>query len=164
MIQVPLNAVPIDFVKARLEVVAGSSRFRSSPQNVQILRYLINETLDNRSEALKQYAIGTKVLCRPSSFDPEVDPTVRVAMGRLRKSLEGFYAEEGRSHLSRFDVPTGTYVPCLSIFTDAEEYSAELALVHESLQRGRAKYWVVTLAILLLVTINFLTLQWHAFW
>jgi hypothetical protein len=51
---------------------------------VRLLRYLVEKTLCDQREQLKEYVLGTEVFGRPSSFDPRTDSIVRVEASRLR--------------------------------------------------------------------------------
>lgn len=51
------------------------------------------------------------VFDRHGSFDPRVDPTVRVEVGRLRSKLREYYETAGGRGPVRIRIPRGTYIP-----------------------------------------------------
>jgi adenylate cyclase len=51
------------------------------------------------------------VLGRADTFDGRFDASVRVRASRVRKSLEAYYADEGRADRLRIELPSGSYVP-----------------------------------------------------
>jgi TolB-like protein/tetratricopeptide (TPR) repeat protein len=51
------------------------------------------------------------VLGRADTFDGRFDASVRVRASRVRKSLEDYYADEGRADRLRIELPSGSYVP-----------------------------------------------------
>src|SRR5262249_47130692 len=71
--------------------------------------YIVTETLAGRS--VKGYDVALEVFGRPESFDPAVDPVVRVEAGRLREKLREYYAADGQDDRIRIDLPKGTYTP-----------------------------------------------------
>ncbi len=64
-----------------------------------------------RGERLKAYNVALAVFDRPETFDPLVDPLVRVEAGRLREKRREYYGAEGHGDPIRIDLPKGTYVP-----------------------------------------------------
>ena len=82
-----------------------------SPQLVEFLVYVVDQTLAGREDRLKAYSIGTDVFGRDENFDPQSDSIVRVQAGRLRRILELLY-ERGVSGASvRISLPVGRYIP-----------------------------------------------------
>ncbi len=86
-------------------VLAGSSRLR------ELLSFIVERSLDDRSDELKEYSLGVEVFRRPPSFDPRLDPIVRVQVSNLRNKLKAFYAESGLYDPVVIELPKGTYVP-----------------------------------------------------
>jgi TolB-like protein len=75
------------------------------------LRYLVEETLTNRSDRLKGYSIALAVFGRNENFDPQSDPVVRLEARRLRRDLDGYYAGAGSHDRLRISIPRGGYIP-----------------------------------------------------
>ncbi len=69
--------------------------FRRSPALSKLLRYLVEETVAGRSDALKSYTVAVDGLGRKMEFDSASDSSARVQMVRLRKTLENHYAHHG---------------------------------------------------------------------
>jgi hypothetical protein len=87
----------------------GSAPFAGSRRRRELLAFLVEETLAGRTDTLKAYKIGRQVLDRPSGFDPQSDPIVRVEVGRLRSTLDAFYRSHPGQRLE-IGVPKGGYV------------------------------------------------------
>jgi hypothetical protein len=74
-----------------------------------LLSYLGRKSLDNGVEPLKEYTIGVEALGKPADYDPRVDPTVRVDIGKLRAKLAEYYEKQGAASPIRVDIPRGHY-------------------------------------------------------
>jgi TolB-like protein len=55
------------------------------------------------------------VFDRPDTFDPNVDPIVRIEAARLREKLREYYEAEGRGDPIRIDLLKGTYTPQIQL-------------------------------------------------
>jgi TolB-like protein len=60
---------------------------------------------------LKGYNVALEVFDRPETFDPVINPMVRIEAARLREKLREYYGAEGRFDPIRIDLPKGTYTP-----------------------------------------------------
>ena len=100
-----------DQVRAELRRVLTSAHFETSERNRRFLEYVVEETLMDRGDRIMAYNIATAVFGRADSFDPTLDPVVRMEARRLRRSLERFYLVEGESGPARIALPKGSYVP-----------------------------------------------------
>ena len=69
--------------------MSGSARL------CRFLTFCVKVALEGESAQLNQYRIGLEVFDKPESFDPAVDPIVRVEAGRLRQKLQLYYSSEG---------------------------------------------------------------------
>jgi len=66
-----------DAVCAQLERVTGNPAFDTSRRSVEFLRFIVNQTLAGREQAISQTAIARRVFGRGDEFDPNTDPIVR---------------------------------------------------------------------------------------
>ena len=98
-------------VRAALEELLGWQGIARSPQLAELLRYVVEKTLNGEGSAIKAYSIAVDVFGRPADFDPQSDPIVRVQARRLRTLLEQFY--EGRTGKAdvQIHLPLGRYIP-----------------------------------------------------
>jgi TolB-like protein/Flp pilus assembly protein TadD len=102
---------PDEEVRDALNRIAGNQLFAGSERLTRFLRYVVQEQLAGRGQAIKEYNIGVEVYGRPPDYDPKIDATVRVEAGRLRAKLAKYYAAEGAAQIVRIELPRGTYVP-----------------------------------------------------
>jgi WD40 repeat protein len=100
--------------KAILEQLArilSSPGFRRTGRSSSLLRFIVEQTIDGKTDRLKEYTLGSEALSRGASFDPRTDTIVRAEMSRLRVRLAEYYEREGRSDSLVFILPKGSYVP-----------------------------------------------------
>lgn len=93
----------------QLENITNSDTFQNAPRMCDLLRYVVKEEIEGRSDRLKQFTIAVEVFGRDQSFDSQSDPIVRVQMGRLRRALETYYLTLGKDDAVIFDIPKGSY-------------------------------------------------------
>jgi hypothetical protein len=98
-------------VRAELERILESPHFAAADRARKFLRYLVEQTLDDKAQRLKEYTIAVEVFDRDESFDPVTNPSVRVEASRLRRRLELYYLTLGREDPVLIEVPRGSYVP-----------------------------------------------------
>ena len=63
------------------------------------------------NEPLKEYAVAVAVYDKPSSFDSQSDPIIRVEAGRLRSRLNEYYSSAGLEDEVLIKLPKGSYIP-----------------------------------------------------
>src|ERR1700692_3156932 len=85
--------------------------FARSERMGRFLRLAIERMLAGKADELKEYLIGVEVFDRKPSYDPRVDPIVRVEARRLRSKLESYYAGEGAADELIIEFRKGTYAP-----------------------------------------------------
>ncbi|HYI72002.1 MAG TPA: hypothetical protein VEX87_19740 [Skermanella sp.] len=120
-----------------LEDICATDDFRKSARCSGFLRYVVGETLAGRPERIKAYAIAVSALGRDETFDPQIDPVVRIEAGQLRRRLERYYLTGGAGSRIRIDLPKGSYVPS---FSRPAQQPAPIAANagHRPVPRGKA--------------------------
>lgn len=98
-------------VTRELELMASSKTFGQIDRLQRFLAYIVGEKLQGRESQLKEYPIGVEVFGRDASFDPRLDPIVRVQARRLRLRLAAYYAQEGQNDPVVIELPKGGYTP-----------------------------------------------------
>ncbi|OWV66418.1 hypothetical protein ATY76_18115 [Rhizobium sp. R339] len=114
-------------VRAQLDRILASAEFHVPERGRHFLEYIVEETLEGRSEQLKAYTIAQAVFGRDASFDAQNDPVVRIEAGRIRRALERYYLVCGSRDPIRITVPKGGYSPHFSSaegVSDADETAA----------------------------------------
>ncbi|WP_282035759.1 hypothetical protein [Saccharicrinis aurantiacus] len=142
-----------DKIHQALERICGSEFFEKSPQNIRIIKYLVEQALNN--EYVKEYSLGMAIF--GESYKPEESTSkVRVAMFKFRKKLEQYYTEEGKNDHLIFVVKKGQY---------------NLEIKHKNKQKThqlKTKQYYIPAAIIVLIGISsilfFAKQQTHSFW
>jgi len=95
----------------QLEKIVGSKHFRNSKRYPSFLRFIVEQTVAGRTDLLKERTLGTDVFGRPSDYDTNADPIVRVTAGEIRKRIAQYYQDPGHEDELRVYLPVGSYVP-----------------------------------------------------
>src|SRR3954471_4569615 len=122
---------PSAVLEALARVLASGS-FRASARRKRLLGYLVEETAAGRADRLKPYAIAVDALECDETFDPQVDPIVRLEVGRLRRDLEHYYLTDGRDDSLRITIPKGGSVPVFERWGLAPEAVPEVVASPEA--------------------------------
>jgi len=88
----------------------ASPPLRESHQLQAFLDFIVRETLHGRTDGLKEYLVGCRVVGRKPDYDPRHDGIVRVQATMLRKRIEKYYLENGHQDPVVIDIPRGAYV------------------------------------------------------
>lgn len=107
-------------IREQLNRVLSNPAFSGANRRSRLLRYLVEETLEDRGELLKESVIAAEVFDRSPDYDPQVDSVVRVEVGRLRARLAEYYEKTGPQDAVRIEIPKGGYKP-IFVFRDGAE-------------------------------------------
>jgi len=102
-------------VREQLDRILRSGSFRNAPALQRLLQYVTSKSAEGQLTHLKEYTIGIDVFGRGNSYDPKIDPVVRVEMHRIRQKLREYYKTEGANDPIFVEIPTGHYVPSIGI-------------------------------------------------
>lgn len=107
----PPTEATVTQIRECVEKIAASRLFSGSERMTRFLRFAVEYALEHPGDRLKEYTAGVEVFDREASFDPRVDPLVRVEARRLRSKLAAYYESDGREDPVRIEFPRGTYTP-----------------------------------------------------
>ncbi|MET0272046.1 MAG: helix-turn-helix domain-containing protein [Phenylobacterium sp.] len=113
----------------------------------RLFDYLVETTLSGARP--KEFEVAAAVFDRDSGFDGAQDASVRVAVHRLRKKLDEFYAGPGRDEPVRLTIPKGEY-----------RLAAEAVAQAPAPRASRRAVWIAAVAALLLAN----AFAWAAWW
>jgi len=101
-------------VQQQLERLLASTLFHSSKRYAQFLRFVVARTLEGHGHDLKERILGIEVFDRPSDYDTNIDPIVRVTAAEIRKRIDQYYQDPKHGQEIRFFLPSGSYAPQFS--------------------------------------------------
>lgn len=107
----PLSEADRQAVHDQLSRLLSSSLFCQSQRFSNLLRYLVERSLDARNEHLKERTIGMEVFGRDPSYDTTADPVVRTTAAQLRRRIARYYLESNHESEIIVELPPGTYLP-----------------------------------------------------
>jgi TolB-like protein/Tfp pilus assembly protein PilF len=94
-------------VREQLAKILESRLFVTAERRSRLLRFLVERSLESRGHGIKEHEVGIEVFSRPSSWDPRLDPIVRVQVGNLRSKLTEYYAGAGKDDPLLIEFPKG---------------------------------------------------------
>jgi hypothetical protein len=108
---VPATRNERECAREQLERILVSPVFRNSKRYASVLRYIVEHTLDGRTDQLKERTIGIEVFGRTPDYDTASDHVVRSAAADIRKRLAQYYQEENTAGELRIELQPGSYIP-----------------------------------------------------
>lgn len=139
-------------VQEQLERVLANPLFTGSKRYPGMLRYVVEQALDNPGGELKERTIGIEVFGREPSYDTNHDPVVRTSGVEIRKRLMQYYQDPAHVNELRIELVPGSYVPRFH-GAPAAVTAEPIALIPGETARAHARWKtpVVLTALLLLV-------------
>jgi len=107
----PSPPISPDSIREQMGRILSSALFENAVRSRALLKFVVEQTVNNQADRLKEYTLGAEALGRGDSFDPRTDPIVRAEASRLRSRLERYYAAEGRADPVEIVLPKGGYLP-----------------------------------------------------
>ncbi len=110
-----MTAISNDQITSQLDRILESAEFMSARRLQQFLRYVVGQTIQGRSERIKQYTIAVEGLGFGEDFNPQANSVIRIQARRLRRAIDHYYFKQGQSDPIRIHIPKGTYVPTIEV-------------------------------------------------
>ena len=126
----PDTLFSVGAVEEELEKIFQDPHFTESAILRKFLSFIVQETIQGRSNRLKEYTIAINVLDKPMNFNPQENGIVRIHAGRLRRALSEYYNNTGRSDQVVISIPKGKYVPVFANALDPKD----AAIINKELQ------------------------------
>ncbi len=117
-------------VLEELQKILTSQKFTRAGRLATFLRFVVENAIEGKEDSLKESVLGIDVFGRDTSYDPRIDPVVRVEARRLRQRLEDYYREEGAADPVVIELPKGGYVPVFRL--------ADVPILEDSPAAGHA--------------------------
>ncbi len=96
-------------ILAQLDRILANPSFKNSRRYPNLLRYLVERTLDGHAGDLKERTLGIEVFGREPAYDTNLDPVVRTTAAEIRKRLAQYYQDPAHRFELRIDLPLGSY-------------------------------------------------------
>ncbi|MDX2151296.1 MAG: hypothetical protein SFV54_11225 [Bryobacteraceae bacterium] len=103
------TAVPLKSRQELVRRILASRHFAHAESLRRIVVFLFENASEKEQEAPREQEIAVQALGRPASFDPKIDPIVRVSMASVRERLQAYFEQEGRGENLRVALPKGHY-------------------------------------------------------
>ena len=103
-----------ELVHAQLQKIVSDARFTASKRYPQLLRYIVEQTLEGNEGDLKERTLGVEVFHRPPDYDTNLDPVVRLCAAEVRKRLAQYYQSPAHVGELRIELNPGSYIPVFS--------------------------------------------------
>lgn len=116
-------------ITRQVDKIMADPLFASSAILRDFLGFIVKETIEGKSNCLKEYTIAINVLNKPKTFKPKENCIVRIHAVRLRKALQSYYNGPGSMDEIRIVLPKGNYVP---VFNDNQENVFSSLVAHNS--------------------------------
>ena len=124
-------------IRDELVELLKTVHFANSKRYPALLSYVVEKTLSERTDELKERILGIEVFHRSPDYDTNSDTIVRVAAGEVRKRLALVYHESEVEHPIQITLPPGSYVPEFFRATPQEVLVPPSAFDQLALQLGR---------------------------
>jgi adenylate cyclase len=153
-----------------LRSILVSPRFSASRRLSRLLTFLVEANLSGAVGQLKGYTVGVEVFDKPTDFDPTIDPTVRVHMGRLRQALTQYYGNEGCHDDVVIAFEKASFSPVLALrsaqlatengASDSYNKKAHWTAIPATLQMFGSKNYMRAATLAILLAVAFGALSW----
>lgn len=124
----------------QLERILNSNTFHQAGRLREFLKYVVSVLLEERVEPIKEYHIGVEVFGRKSSFDPRLDPIVRVEASRLRARMKQYLETEGYNDSLVIEIPKGGYMPAIHVSGRFSDRSSKSEMILNESVAASANY------------------------
>lgn len=116
-----------------LRSILKDTTFNHSKRCMALLRWLVEQSLAQDCDGLKERTVGMAVFGRSADYDTNNDPIVRMAANEVRKRLAMYYQNpNARRSVVRIRLVPGSYIPEFDFhdtdhFAESEPVDAESA-------------------------------------
>jgi len=101
-------------VRHALSLILKEPYFVAGPKSAAFLKYIVFKTLDGDGQRLKAYSIAVDALDKPTNFDPQNDPSVRVMASRIRAALKDYNSKPNTASI-KIKLEIGSYQPVFTV-------------------------------------------------
>jgi hypothetical protein len=106
---VPECEVDRSAILAQLDRILANPSFKNSRRYPNLLRHVVEHTLDGRAGELKERTLGIDVFGQEPDYDTNLVPVVRITAAEIRKRLAQYYQDPAHESELRIELPLGSY-------------------------------------------------------
>ena len=136
-------------VREQLGRMLESPIFSKSKRYSNLLRYVVEATLEGDTNQLKERILGIEVFGRKSDYNTSLDPVVRIAASEIRRRIAQYYYQPGNENELRIDLPVGSYVPEFHYPANGSGAATVNAPVSETTSRKLKPVYIIAAALCL---------------
>jgi len=125
------NKISEQSVREALSMILQFHEIKNSQVLSRFIEFVVEKKLSGREDEIKEYTIAVKGLGKPGDFNPQLDASVRIHAGRLRRILTQYYQGTGKDDAVHIIIPKGRYVPVFTNGNGANGNIPEFALQQE---------------------------------
>lgn len=98
-------------IREQLDRILTSPLFKNSKRYPNLLRFVVERSLQGHTDPLKERTLGIEVFGRDPDYDTNADPVVRTTAVEIRKRIAQYYHDPEHEAEIRIDFPPGSYLP-----------------------------------------------------
>lgn len=98
-------------VRDQLKKLLASPNFLNSKRYPNLLRFVVEQTLEGQQDVLKERLLGIEVFHREADYDTNQDPVVRLSAAEVRKRIALYYQQPEHQNELIIGLNPGSYVP-----------------------------------------------------
>ena len=98
-------------LRRHLRLIMEGEAFKGSRRSAQFLLYVVEKSLNQQLDVLKERTIGIELFGRTPAYDTGEDAIVRVTASDVRRRLLQHYGRAGQDTEFRIALPPGGYIP-----------------------------------------------------
>jgi hypothetical protein len=118
-------------IQEELHRILLSKHFKSSKRCPLFLRFIVERTLVDDTERIKERMLGIELFGRSPNYITADDPIVRVTAGEVRKRLARYYQDLAPGPQVQIYLPVGSYIPEFRLPAPESELRARVAVSEE---------------------------------
>ncbi|SNS41212.1 hypothetical protein SAMN05421770_101863 [Granulicella rosea] len=126
-------------VQRQLDRLLLDDGFAKSERCGDFLRFIVQRTLADEADSLKERVLGIEVFGRNPSYDTINDPIVRVTASKIRKRISKYYEDPQHQDELRVSCPAGSYVPVFELLEDETPEPSNSDSISEHTNRASVK-------------------------
>ena len=120
-----------DLVRKELSLILEFEEIRNSQVLSKFIEFVVEKKLSGQEDEIKEYTIAVKGLGKPRDYNPQLDASVRIHAGRLRRLLTQYYRDKGKNDVVLIDIPKGTYIPVFTNKQNGNGHELTLPVIQE---------------------------------